>query len=1397
MNKKMKTVLLTLLFTFTVALAGKVLADTILGNSSTDEGKISVNKTATKEDVTYGRSANVELSVTGTEFTTSTTLDVVLVLDRSGSMNGQRMIDTKDAANQLATDLLKNNTSDRTVVNMGIVTYGTDILSSYTSNNLTSNVTTITNLINSIPNYVNNEGTNIQSGLTRANSLLANSTAKNKVVILLTDGMPTFFTYNNEIKGNGGSDKSVCIDWGTRDCKEWRKPSEAATIEASAMKNAGIKIYTVGFNITSGSDADTFLKTVATTTKDAYLAKDKAELLKQFNNIITSITTIANNVKVEDIIPAGFVLDEEALKNTYGEEVVQVTHNADGTTKITWNIGTLSVTDDLKLTYKVTAKEENYGGMYTNASAVLTGTAVEGNPAYPNGTIEEIFPMPEVAIPMVTKNDSYTATLGTTLNVDSSNGILKNDSKIKMLDGEDTTVTDQINIKSVSCGKVTDIKVNADGSFTYTPNSACYGKNDNKVTFEYEVSSKVVINGEEKTVISNTSAITIDLTKEDATIENPEVTKINDNGLTTKSITGPFNYTVQYTATIENHIGTTTVTIVDTLPYELDETKTNVLSGGEYDATTKTITWKETIENIDSYQNQNNEINIVKHITVFYKNVPTDVETIVNSATVTTDIDNTSTETEQETEVVRGNLVVEYVDNLGNSLEDSIKSAGLIDSEYTTKAFNTITKDGVEYQLVRTKVNGEKVDLTNNYSSKYVEGTTTVTYVYYKVTGDIDDENTNITKEGTDKVTTSTSEFDYTITYHTTIDNYIGNATLTITDTLPYAIDLAKSDIGEGEYDATNKTITWEITYNDINTYLNGAYPINVVKNIKVVFMDIDASERTLTNNVSGTIETSKSTDTKTDDKTTDLEIKGTVIAHYVDTLNNTIASDEETTDLVGNTYTTTAKTITGYTLVRTEGAKTTGNYVEGVLEVTYVYYKVEGNIDTDNTRLLKTGTDKVTSVTDSFEYKIEYHTVITDYIGDAKVTIVDNLPYAIDLSKSELNGGVYNEDAHTITWEEEITNIDTNTNGNKEISITKTISVVYVGLEPTTRLVTNEVVATVRTSLNEETTGPVTKDSAVEVKGIVTSHYVSTTGETLSEDIEQSGLVGNDYTTTEKEIEDYKLVDVKGNKQGIYTVDPIEVTYIYYKVTGDITDDSIEKIGNEVITSKNEKFNYTIHYQTTIENYIGLATVTIVDQLPQAIDVTESYLNGGIYDSDNLTITWRIDYDVNTYESDSALLIDVTKELVLVYEELDPSVDEITNKVTATVTTEKTEETKEDDVTTEVNIEGTVTVKYIDELGQELTNFITMTGKVGKNYTTEELEFDGYELIKIEGDPTGKYKEEETLITYIYTKFGKGGDVEVLPPQTGVESANNSSVLLTLISSICLGLFLAIKKFI
>lgn len=548
MNKRFKKILLILLFFTTVILAGRVFAA-----NTTTEGKISVNKVATKNvgidgNETYGRISNVTLSVTGNSFTTTSSLDVVLVIDRSGSMNSKanssdtqtKMQATKSSAITLATNLLANNTAGRTVVNMGIVTFGSNVIENngdrfspirLTSDSLTSNVSIITGMINAIPDTISNEGTNIQSGLERAKDLLGDSTAKNKVVILLTDGEPTYFNYNGNRYGDGRNDSSVCVEYANSswwsECNKYMKPSEAADAEADAIKENNTTIYTVGFGLGNDTTTTSFLQNIATDENKAFLANNEEELLSNFNDIVKSMTKIANNVVVEDIVPVGFEVDEVALKNAYGD-AVSLRSNVDGTTTITWNIGELKVTDEPVLTYQVIAKEPYYGAMYTNKEAILTGDAISGNPSYPNGKIEEVFPMPIVPIPMVTKNDNYTAKLGSTLEINGTTGILTNDSNIKLTDGN-SPVVEEIIIKSATCGSVNDIVVNEDGSFTYTPNSSCYVDND-KVVFEYEVKSTVTINGEDYEVISNTSTITIDLTKDNSSVVDPIVTKTNNGG---------------------------------------------------------------------------------------------------------------------------------------------------------------------------------------------------------------------------------------------------------------------------------------------------------------------------------------------------------------------------------------------------------------------------------------------------------------------------------------------------------------------------------------------------------------------------------------------------------------------------------------------------------------------------------------------------------------------------------------------------------------------------------------------------------------------------------------------------------------------------------------------------
>lgn len=172
------------------------------------------------------------------------------MLDRSTSMNdSQKMQDTKEAAKSLVEKLMKNNTDlENPIVKVGIVTYGTNFIDSRynkqtTSTMLSSVKSEVTTLIDNIPNKVgttqkDGEATNIDAGLKRANTLLTGSTANQKAVILLSDGIPMVFNYNGTTYGNTQNDGEVCIekDYWSGKCTKQMRPSEAAKIEAGKLK---------------------------------------------------------------------------------------------------------------------------------------------------------------------------------------------------------------------------------------------------------------------------------------------------------------------------------------------------------------------------------------------------------------------------------------------------------------------------------------------------------------------------------------------------------------------------------------------------------------------------------------------------------------------------------------------------------------------------------------------------------------------------------------------------------------------------------------------------------------------------------------------------------------------------------------------------------------------------------------------------------------------------------------------------------------------------------------------------------------------------------------------------------------------------------------------------------
>ena len=144
--------------------------------------------------------------------TTSDERDIVLVLDVSGSMSGTPMAETKKASVNFIDTILDEDAS------IGIVTYdnSASMLSDFSVNE-----TALTTAVSSI---YDGGGTNIESGLAQARSMLNTSNAKKKIIVLMSDGEP-----------NDGKEGDDLIAY------------------ADDIKDDGIIIYTLGFFESLGS----------------------------------------------------------------------------------------------------------------------------------------------------------------------------------------------------------------------------------------------------------------------------------------------------------------------------------------------------------------------------------------------------------------------------------------------------------------------------------------------------------------------------------------------------------------------------------------------------------------------------------------------------------------------------------------------------------------------------------------------------------------------------------------------------------------------------------------------------------------------------------------------------------------------------------------------------------------------------------------------------------------------------------------------------------------------------------------------------------------------------------------------------------------------------------------
>lgn len=200
----------------------------------------STRKTLTSNgDGTY----DLSLSIKGTSkaSTSHTKADVIVVLDRSGSMQeavsgSRRDVIAQQAVNSLAKTLLQNNTSKHPdTVQLSLVTFDNDARTVISG---TRSLLRFQNAVNAA-DAQDNHGTNWEAALKQANSVSTRSGAE-KYVIFVSDGNPTFY--------GTGPDGT-----GQETAQNMRNSYNAARDDARNIVTAGKHFFTLGvFGSVSG-----------------------------------------------------------------------------------------------------------------------------------------------------------------------------------------------------------------------------------------------------------------------------------------------------------------------------------------------------------------------------------------------------------------------------------------------------------------------------------------------------------------------------------------------------------------------------------------------------------------------------------------------------------------------------------------------------------------------------------------------------------------------------------------------------------------------------------------------------------------------------------------------------------------------------------------------------------------------------------------------------------------------------------------------------------------------------------------------------------------------------------------------------------------------------------------
>lgn len=363
----------------------------------------------------------------------------------------------------------------------------------------------------------------------------------------------------------------------------------------------------------------------------------------------------------------------------------------------------------------------------------------------------------------------------------------------------------------------------------------------------------------------------------------------------------------------------------------------------------------------------------------------------------------------------------------------------------------------------------------------------------------------------------------------------------------------------------------------------------------------------------------------------------GIVVAEYVDSNGNSISSSTITTGKIGSSYEVKAKEVEGYKLTRVpENAK--GKYAKETIKVTFVYSRTgEGT----------TGESKViVKYLDADGMEIAPETVVKGTVGlGYEVKAKDISGYKVETVPENAKGKFTKEDIEVLF----VYKLDMEVGADEAVVIVKYVNTENKAISEATMLkgrIGMEYEAKPKSIIGYELYMTPDNAKGTYAKGVTVTfvykavkteekqdakvivRYVENINSTeIAEQYTITGKVGDNYTTSAKNITGYKVSTIPSNAKGIMTEKDTVVTYLYEK-TSSVTKSptlTLKKTPSSSIMTIGTPLKYTITVSATGADAKNVViTETINEKAVVSNGVTTLKVPNVSFNRDSIKITGK-----------------------------------------------------------------------------------------------------------------------------------------------------------------------------